>query len=74
MSELQKHILTLSVAERLQLASFIIASISEKQVDSSLPIPEGWIQEALARNNDYESGKAKGLSWEEAKSRIHGKN
>lgn len=74
MSELQKHILSLSVAERLQLASFIISSISEKQVDTTLPIPDGWIQEALMRNEAFELGKTKGYSWEEAKARIHGRS
>ena len=74
MSELQRQILNLSIADRLQLASFIIASISEKEVDATLPIPESWIQEALERNREYEAGKTKGYSWEEAKMRIHGKS
>ena len=73
MSELQKQILSLPVAERLRLISFIISSISEKEVNSTIPIPDDWIVQALARNADYESGKTQGVSWEDVKKRVHGK-
>lgn len=72
MSELQRHILGMSISERLQLVSFIISSISEKNVSPTIPIPDKWIQQALMRNQEYESGKSKAYSWEEVKAKING--
>ncbi|MEL6847470.1 MAG: addiction module protein [Bacteroidota bacterium] len=71
MSDLQRYILSLPVSERLELVAFIISSISEKEVDATIPIPDEWIQEALSRNSRYQAGESKGFSWEEAKARIH---
>ncbi|MEZ4776530.1 MAG: addiction module protein [Bacteroidia bacterium] len=72
MSELQKQILALPVAERLQLIAFIATSISGDEVGHLFTVPDEWIKEALERDEKYKQGKSATYTWDEVKTRIYG--
>lgn len=48
MNDLQQHVLSLSPGERLQLVSFILASLSSDELTHDPHIPSAWIKEAQA--------------------------
>lgn len=73
MNTLQEQILQLSVADRLQLISFIAESLSPEAVQSTFELPAAWVEEALARDAAYASGRSQGYTWDEVKDRVHGK-
>ncbi len=73
MSTLQQQILQLSVADRLQLISFIASSISPETVQASFHVPDEWIEEALARDAAHEADPSRAQPWDEVKARIYGK-
>lgn len=72
MNELQQNILQLSVPERLQLISFIAASISEEAISQT--IPEEWIKEANASIDRAMRGEEEVFSWEDVKARVYGQD
>ena len=74
MSDLQQLILQLSVAERLQLISFIASSISERDAEKPFQVPEEWVEEAVTRGENYTSNPEGGQSWKEVQSRVYGKH
>ena len=67
MNELQQHILSLSPGERLQLASFILASLSGDELDNDPHIPFAWIEEAQASIALAKQGNTATYTWEEVK-------
>lgn len=73
MSELQKHILTLPIPERIRLISFIAASISENDIQENFVTPDSWIQEAVERDRLFTNKKQQGYTWEEVKARVDDK-
>ena len=73
MNELQQHILSLSSSERLRLASFILASLSEEELADTPHIPAQWIAEAQASVAAAKRGDTPTYSWEEVKARINGR-
>ena len=73
MNELQQHILSLSPGERLQLASFILASLSGDELVNDPHIPLAWVEEAQASIIRARQGDAPTYSWEEVKARIYGR-
>jgi hypothetical protein len=72
MHELKQMILTLPAAERLRLATFILASLSPDEVADS-PIPEAWLAEARAEADRMENGESQLKTWEEVKAAIKAK-
>ena len=73
MNDLQQHILSLSSSERLRLASFILASLSEEELADTPHIPAQWIAEAQASVAAAKRGDAPSYSWEEVRARIDGR-
>lgn len=73
MSELQKHILTLTIPERIRLISFIASSISENDIQENFVTPDSWIQEALERDRLFTNDEQQGYTWEEVKARVDDK-
>lgn len=73
MSILHQQILQLSVADRLQLISFIASSISPETMQESFEVPDTWIEEALSRDAAHAVDPSHAQSWEEVKTRVYGK-
>lgn len=73
MSELQKHILSLSVPERLKLISFITSSIAEETIKGISQIPDEWVEEAMLRVQSSKEGESETYTWEEVKQQINGR-
>ncbi|MEM6767519.1 MAG: addiction module protein [Bacteroidota bacterium] len=73
MGELQQHILSLSVPERLQLISFIASSISEDAINGISQVPDEWVEEAMIRIQNAKAGNTKTYSWEEVKEQVNGR-
>ncbi len=73
MNELQQHILTLSSSERLRLASFILASLSEEEITDATQIPAQWIADAQASVSAAKQGDTPTYNWEEVKARFYGR-
>lgn len=73
MNELQQHVLSLSPGERLQLASFILASLSSDELTHDPHIPSAWIKEAQASIALAKQEIAPTFTWEEVKARIYGR-
>lgn len=73
MSELQKHILTLTIPERIRLISFIASSISENDIQENFVTPDSWIQEALERDRLFTNDEQQGYTWDEVKARVDDK-
>lgn len=72
MNELRQHILTLTSKERLHLASFILASLSEEEIEDRPQIPMSWVQEAQASVLRARSGEQPVFTWQDVKARIYG--
>lgn len=70
MKELQQLILDLPAAHRLQLASFILASLQTEEIGMSGDIPSAWVLEAQESIRTYKQEKVKGYSWEEVKQKL----
>ncbi len=62
----EKEILSLSVAEKINLVDKIWESI-EAESKKDLPIPEWQIEEINRRLDEIESGKTKMYTWEDVK-------
>ena len=73
MNELQQHILTLSSSERLRLASFILASLSEEEITDATHIPAQWIADAQASLSAAKQSDTPTYNWEEVKARFYGR-
>ncbi|RMG72423.1 MAG: hypothetical protein D6722_05445 [Bacteroidetes bacterium] len=69
MNELKRTILDMPAAERLQLATFILASLSPEDVFEP-SIPEAWILEARLEAERMKKGEVPLKSWEEVKAEI----
>ena len=67
MSDLQQSILALSPQARLELASFILKSLSGEQFQDGESIPEAWLEEARNEIEKMKTGEAPTFSWEEIK-------
>ncbi len=63
-SELLKHALTLSDIERAELAASLIDSL-DSTMDEDVEI--AWQEEIARRLKDFETGKVKGVPWEEVR-------
>jgi putative addiction module component (TIGR02574 family) len=63
-SELLKHALTLPDKERAELAASLIDSL-DSTVDEDVEI--AWQEEVARRLADFETGKVKGIPWEEVR-------
>ena len=73
MSEPQQRILQLSVADRLQLISFIASSISPETVQTDFQVPDEWVNETLGRDAAFEANPNAAPSWEEVKAKVYSK-
>ncbi len=62
----EKEILSLTVAEKIDLVDKIWESIEEES-KNGLPIPEWQTEEINRRLDEIEQGKTKMYSWEEVK-------
>ncbi|MEM7659412.1 MAG: addiction module protein [Bacteroidota bacterium] len=72
MKELQQHILQLSPAKRLQLASFILASLSDlEELEQDPMVPKAWVLEAKNNIQGALDGTSKTYSWEEVKAKLN---
>jgi len=63
-SELLKHALTLPDKERAELAASLIESL-DSTVDEDVEV--AWQEEVARRLADFETGKVKGIPWEEVR-------
>ncbi|HEY6274078.1 MAG TPA: addiction module protein [Terriglobales bacterium] len=63
-SELLKHALALPDKERADLAASLIDSL-DSTMDEDVEI--AWQEEVVRRLKDFETGKVKGIPWEEVR-------
>ena len=62
---------SLSSDEKALLAHWLISSLEVRQDDD---VDQAWVELAEERFDDLESGKVKGVSWNEIKNRIKQRN
>ncbi|MDD1622761.1 MAG: addiction module protein [Methylococcaceae bacterium] len=58
---------SLSADERALIAHCLIASLETRQEEG---VDDGWAEIAALRYSELESGKVKGLSWNELKNKV----